>query len=247
MGRRAEVADILESLGLGAPTVSCAELAAALKVPSRTGDVARVLVKKATAVARRGSHVNTTERVAVAKVIVSQLPRSQPIIETVLARRDTPGYELQFTVFCYLEEVEHIDRHAIPWAISAVSSYLHHVPRETGRAAWMAGDLLGHHLAPSRACVSLKREATEARFVAGREGALHGIDMRLTMRSVSAMEHARLMATLELAARSDRSAMVRGYASFVLSRHRRSARTSTNGTRSSSRRPRRGRAGPMKR
>jgi hypothetical protein len=78
----------------------------------------------------------------------------------------------------------------------------------------MAGDLLGDHWPLNESLPVLQRLATDARFVAGREGALHGLAHALD-RAEKAQQW-QIVATLKLVAEKDRSAKVRRYASSII-------------------------------
>ena len=97
-----------------------------------------------------------------------------------------------------------------------VESYLRDVPRETGFAAWKAGDLLGDHWRLDEAVPVLIRAAQSARFVAGRAGALHGLAHALGRKPDVAPYAKSIRKLLSAVAKSDRSKGIRGSAQWIL-------------------------------
>jgi hypothetical protein len=125
---------------------------------------------------------DTDRRLAAVRFLVAGLPASLPHIRTLLARRRSVwNYEVHFSLFCWLDEVQ--SQHRFPAsskkldrdALFLVEEYLLVVPRRTAYAAWMAGDLLGDHWRQPDGAVILLRTLRHARFAAGRSGVIHGL------------------------------------------------------------------------
>lgn len=109
-------------------------------------------------------------------VLARLLPDSEPQVRAILSRyRDALWYELQFQTLCAIEPDEDTPAPAQKPAARLAADYLHNVPRDTAYAAWMAGHCLGGHTDASVSLPLLLREAGEARFVAGRRAAVHGL------------------------------------------------------------------------
>lgn len=156
-------------------------------------------------------------RIAAIKLVVALLPRSIGHVERALASTGTRGsYELHFTFFCFLNAVLHgrINEPIEKTVRALVEKYLHNVRTPAAHAAWMAGDLLGDHWPLPVSLPVLLRQARTARFVAGREGALHGLSHALER--APKREQWRIVGTLRSVSRTDRSRSVRAYADAIL-------------------------------
>ena len=118
------------------------------------------------------------DRIASVKLTLALLPQTEQTVESSLRRfRAKADYELHFTLFCFLDEVPGVQGGSsfstrIP---VLVEEYLMQVPKSTALAAWMAGDLLGDHWDLRQGCNVLRRVVREARYVAGRGAAAHGL------------------------------------------------------------------------
>jgi hypothetical protein len=95
-----------------------------------------------------------------------------------------------------------------------VEEYLCHVQRDTARAAWMAGDLLGEHWPLDQSLPSLRATAMKARYRAGREAALHGLSHALGR--AAKRDQWSILETLKHVAAFDRSRKVRNYATSIM-------------------------------
>jgi len=122
-------------------------------------------------------------RVTVAKLLVALIPRSLTILTQSLdKKRGRAIYEVHFTLFCYLDEVQH-QKYLRPWRrdiLRLVSRYLKGATSNKAMAAWMAGDLLGDHWTLSESLPLLIRIAKSARHVSGRRAAIHGLEQAFT-------------------------------------------------------------------
>lgn len=118
------------------------------------------------------------DRLLLVKTLIALTPGTGPVIRRCLQRRERVyDYEVHFTVFCFLDQVPQL-RGASGFAEEVpklVESYLHDVPRSTAAAAWMAGDMLGDHWRIDQASPVLMRQCADARYAAGRKGAVHGL------------------------------------------------------------------------
>jgi len=156
-------------------------------------------------------------RVGLAMLLVALLPESASTIERQLRHRSgTSAYGLQYTLFCFLEHVAGLSteaRAALDVAALA-GDYLGDVPVESAHAVWMAGELLAEHPDLARAAEVLLGAAREARYVAGRLGALHGLGHLFDR--VDAAERDRIARVVGIVARHDRSVRVRTHARGVL-------------------------------
>lgn len=153
---------------------------------------------------------------SMAVVLVSLLPKSAHSIRNILCNLEGKMLELHFSLFCMLDCAPEIPR-AEKFALEVpllVQDYLMNIRSEAAFAAWMAGDLLGDHWEPKTALPVLLKVAREGRFVAGRLGALHGLDhLRDHMAPASWRE---IVGTLlHEMRRTDRSKDVRWHANHI--------------------------------
>lgn len=192
-------------------------------VPEIAHAAARLSPSKRARLASECVHLLLTEgardeslRIVLAKALVALLPESIPQLEQLL-RPDAKGAaEAQFSVFAFLDEAAPLltrreDRHEV---LSLVSQYLLNVSTDVARAPWMAGDLLGDHWPFEESTPLLMHAARHAHFVAGREGALHGVSHALER--VPKRLQWQLVDTLKTVAEGDRSARLRRYAQAIL-------------------------------
>lgn len=152
------------------------------------------------------------ERVGLVKTMVALLPESARTLRGWITSTTPETAEVRFTIFCYLDHVPSMENgrdlsREIP---SLVEEFLLNVPSDAGRAAWMAGDLLGDHWNLSSALPVLLRVAIEGRFVAGRESAVHGLCH--AMERASQFDRERIRTTLRGIRKRDRSLRVRNAA-----------------------------------
>ena len=81
-------------------------------------------------------------------ILIAMLPETEDAIHRCLTRSvDTLDSDVQFTLFCFLDEVPHLAEGAqsSKSILGFVTEYLMNVRTNRASAAWMAGDLLGHH------------------------------------------------------------------------------------------------------
>lgn len=156
-------------------------------------------------------------RVSLARVLVALLPDSFDMISDLLEwRAGARAYEVHFSLFCFLDDPPATaDRQLRDRVATLVEDYLRTVRASTARAAWMAGDLLGDHWVTEEAVPRLIRLATDARFVAGRHGAVHGLAHALPRSSKPTQLE--IVATIRAVAERDRSARIRRQANYLLS------------------------------
>jgi hypothetical protein len=160
-------------------------------------------------------------RIASVKILVGLFPLSLRVLERLLnARSGQQAYEVHFTIFCFLDTLTVLavpdgDKRRI---LEAVSEYLHSVSSETAHAAWMAGDLLGAHWQSSETLDILVSAMQTARYVAGRLGALKGLEECLRETTHSSRVGRRVLQVLQEVSHTDRSHRVRAYVSHALER-----------------------------
>lgn len=159
---------------------------------------------------------NQLSRVAWARLLVALFKDTFPLILHLLERRqDRWDYEMHFSLFCYLDWIpEWPDGQPfVPVTLEAVKKYLLSVDREVALASWMAGHLLGDHWDPKTALPVLLECAINARFAAGRLGAITGLEDRL---SDPEQDTAPIRQVLELLQETNRSPRVRLSAAYAL-------------------------------
>ena len=162
-------------------------------------------------------------RVGTVKTLVALLPMSADVIRSwVCTMEGDYVNEVHFTLFCFLDQVPALaDAEEFAAEVpSMIEEYLLRIKTESAHAAWMAGDLMGDHWKTSESLPVLVRAAKEARYVAGRKGALHGIARALENAQDS--ERDRVARLIQTIANEDRSREVKEQAKFVL-RHFRAA------------------------
>lgn len=159
-------------------------------------------------------------RTAAVKLLVACYPSSLPLLQEWLERHDSKDvFEIHFSIFCFLDAIpaQSSARSNSASPLSLVSDYLHRVRVETARAAWMAGDLLGDHWPLRYTLPVLSDLSGNARYVAGRCGAVHGLVEALA-RGTSEQK-SRIRETLIKVTREDRSSEVRSLAEQALQGH----------------------------
>jgi hypothetical protein len=162
------------------------------------------------------------QRVAGVKAVVALLPESLANMGGWLNRRDRMAREVQFSLFCFIDIVCRAEplRSYEEQVLNLVATYLREVPSDAAQAAWMAGDLLGSHWNADRSLPVLLSRTRDARFVAGRCAALHGLGQLLEAGSIPSRRRAHVLAHIRQVASHDRSERVRSAASVTLSRVR---------------------------
>jgi len=189
-----------------------------LRITRNSGRHRRSLLRNVKAILQSAPHCETERvRVGTVKTLISLLPDSDPIIRGIVREtRNARLAELQFTVFCFLDRVPDVAGEAplrkdIP---ELVQKYLMNVRFEAASAAWMAGDLLGDHWNLASSLTRLIRVAREGKYVAGRKGALHGLEMALYRCRRGTAD--RIRRVLKEVAERDPSASVRAMAVMTL-------------------------------
>jgi hypothetical protein len=160
---------------------------------------------------------NEDQRTSAVNRVVEQLPRSLPdIIRLIRRRPHRLSGEVQFTVFVVLP-------HDLPLRIRKAlllefENFLCSVNSDAGRSAWMCGDALAHWAEASDDGETelLLRSLANARYAAGRKGALHGLAHRLD--HCGLRQGRRILECISLAAATDKSGKVRRSARYVLER-----------------------------
>lgn len=222
MSSSAVVPDVLELLR---------QLKDRLHIPAETasvGEIARSLaglrvnrrVAEARAIGLLLHHSEVTQdealRVLLAKTLVALLPNSLDVIRSILREDQAQGLaEAQFSLFCFLDHA--IDGRDSPTRVAVldlVEGYLLNVRSDEAQAAWMAGDLLGEHWPLNESLRVLNTAALNARFRAGREGALHGLSHALARSSKR--DQWSIVDVLKRVSTSDRSLHMRRYAESIL-------------------------------
>lgn len=162
---------------------------------------------------------NQDARVDAVDEILKRLPRSLPDIETLL--NSTPhraSYEVHFTIFCLISLPDRVLK--IRRKLQQLTErYLMNIDTEAAQAAWMAGDALGWRYRKLtredlREIKILESCAVQARYRAGRLGAIHGLQHVLDRCDASTAR--RLLRLLGNVLRSDSSLRVRDYAHWTL-------------------------------
>lgn len=189
-------------------------------VGSSGSDRSHTLLAIDEVIAASSDHSTEVLRVGATKALLALLPESAERVEELLKSTGSRNfYEWHFSIFCYLDEVPRMER-ARSFAAripSLVEQYLLNVRVESAHAAWMAGDLMGDHWDAEDAVPVLIRSAKNARYVAGRKGAIHGLGCLLAR--LSSSNASGVVAALASVARSDRSLRVQQEAAVVLDRH----------------------------
>jgi hypothetical protein len=159
---------------------------------------------------------NEDVRVALVKLLAA-LPQYgvAMMLAWIAKRQGRDVYEVHFTCFCFLDDAWKLAEDDIRASIvNAVRDYLATIDVETARAAWMAGDLLGDHLELGVALPILLDLAGNARYVAGRLAALHGLGHALAR--CTSKDKSRIVRIAAERRRFDRSAHVRRAAVRVM-------------------------------
>lgn len=168
---------------------------------------------------RIGFRENDGLRIATIKLLVGAAPYSAHIIEKLLIdKANRNAYEIHFTLFCYLHELKNLPatKRVCSRVLSQIKSYLLQIERDTSRAAWMAGDLLGDHWLLKESLPVLLGVAKEAKYVAGREAAVDGLGKALKRVGASSVYRKQILSLLKHISNSDRSKKVRRAAKYAL-------------------------------
>jgi hypothetical protein len=147
-------------------------------------------------------------------LVVGLLPRTFPLLRELFADKSTDfWYEAHFTTLVLLDrrDLTEGDQRRV---VHLVGEYLRNIRSPADHAAWKAGDFLGDHWRDGETIAILKELVLSARYVAGREGALHGI--REAVADADKEEGVELLGVARLVAVTDRSRAVRSSARFLL-------------------------------
>lgn len=123
-------------------------------------------------------HKNEKIRVSVIKVITVAWPDSAKQFNKILSRTYTKDqYELLFTIFCFVDNLLNFpnSEELCNRILLFVREFLLNVKHKTGKAAWMAGDLLGAHWNLSNSLPILCEISQTGTYIVGREAAINGL------------------------------------------------------------------------
>jgi hypothetical protein len=157
---------------------------------------------------------NEKVRSGAVRLIVALLPRTFTIFKQLLSNCSVSfWYEVHFTAFSALDRGD-LSKSAQQQVLALVEQYLVNAKSDAGFAAWKAGDILGDEWYALDTLEILTRVVRSARYVAGRNVALHGIQHAMT--EVPPSEKERLLSLVRKVASEDPSAEVRDYATYTL-------------------------------
>lgn len=168
------------------------------------------------AVCRQPSEVSEDEWISQAKLLLALLPETTELVRGLLGSQARRDAELQFSLFCFLEELTRIPtaRSLTREVPGLVETFVAARRTDWGMAAWMAGDLIGDHWPKATARRRLERVLNRGKFAAGRRAAIHGL-AHLWARERGG-DRDRLAGVLRRAAKGDRDAVVRQAAQSIL-------------------------------
>ena len=148
------------------------------------------------------------------RLIIALLPETFPILQEMLSDNLSPlWYDTHFIAFNSLER-SNLSKANQQRVLALVERYLVNAKSEAGFAAWKAGDMLGDEWYAPQTVEILERLLSSARYVAGRNAALHGIQHAIN--EVTPSEKERLLSLVRRVASEDPSAAVRSYATYTL-------------------------------
>jgi hypothetical protein len=185
-------------------------------------DLKRINHQQQTAIEKCAIHVLADRRLRVdeklrsgaVRLIVALLPKTFPTLEKLLSNCSMSlWYEIHFTLFSALDrrDLSVTDQKQV---LGVVERYLVNAKSQAGFAAWKAGDILGDEWYTPETVAILERVMSSARYVAGRNAALHGIQH--AMNESKRSERERLLSVVRKVALEDPSAEVRDYATYTL-------------------------------
>jgi hypothetical protein len=150
------------------------------------------------------SRRHLSERIAGAKVLAALMPESLESIRSILRTADDRWwYELHFTLFCFLDDVQSLPGSFHGSVYQIVKDYIRTARTRTAKAAWMAGDLLGGHWSCEALADDLSELVSTAQHVVGKESAIHGLEQLVDR--VGEHERATIIEALEQIALTDKS------------------------------------------
>lgn len=106
-------------------------------------------------------------RIVFVKLVLALLPKSESLVEDIVFSKDCNSQELQFTLWCYLEEIWDDQGMAAQYenyAIDLLKRYLLAGPGDEALQEWMALDLIFEHL-PRMVCERIIQEVLESKNV----------------------------------------------------------------------------------
>lgn len=121
---------------------------------------------------------NEKIRVSLLKVMVAAFPDSIKLFDFLIKKRYTRNdHELLFTFFCYVDKLLYMPRSGplCERILLFTKEFLLHVKADRGKAAWMAGDLLGAHWRLRQSLPVLMEVSQRGCYAAGREAAVNGL------------------------------------------------------------------------
>ncbi|MFB3917335.1 MAG: hypothetical protein ACE14M_11435 [Terriglobales bacterium] len=156
------------------------------------------------------------KRIETVSELESQIPASIADIKKLL--RSAPhgrwSREAHFTIFCFLPW--ELTPELGPDMVSELETYLMTVNTTAAQAAWICGETLAHWATVYRSAPAdaLRRCFVDAPFVAGRLGALHGLQHRLNHCSIT--EGRQIVQLIANSMESDASLRVRNMTTHTL-------------------------------
>lgn len=172
-----------------------------------------------TALEGRQSKKSRQARIAAVRAIVALLPLSLGAITSLLSQCQSKyQYEVHYTLFCYLDWAQEIPANSAVAreVLLVVEKYLMTVPCTTARAAWMAGDMLGGHWNEQESMPVLIKAAQTARYSAGRQSGLLGLEKMLGRLSGNETARADMLEAIAKVSLSDRSKSLKREATALL-------------------------------
>ena len=115
--------------------------------------------------------ISEVKRISIIKLIVALLPEAFSFVERILGHfHNKYDFELQFTLFCYIEWTLELYNNKFKTQISELLKiYLMNVPKETAYATWMLGELLYNHWPRVESLAIVLYCGKNARYIAGRK------------------------------------------------------------------------------
>jgi hypothetical protein len=159
---------------------------------------------------------NNDDRHVGAHVLCEMFPRSARAIDRVLHANGSREAQWQlffeFDLKVGIRDCTRAFRKSCSWW---VTTYLRDIDRDSAHAAHMAGDFIARNFSMTAAIGSLLTLMRDARFAAGRRGAVLGCE-HLLPRLRSLRDRKRVLTALRYAANHDRSEHVRACARLML-------------------------------
>lgn len=143
---------------------------------------------------------------ACATVLVALLPQSRDAIQSLLASQEPHMFEAHHSILCFIDEVPRYRRlrSSTALVLALVEKYLENVRTKKAGAALLAGDVLAHwpkedalgRRVPGfeEAVEALLRQASSARFKAGRHSAVSAMNCLLRRDDLKPSDRKRVIA-----------------------------------------------------